>query len=794
MVKDIYNLYINREYKDIYNIIKDNPKLLETIIFDNKTIIHYIIQINNIKLLNKFIKLDINCINKININLDKNDVPYFNMYPHYALELSLFNIFFYLMDKLIKINDLKIFSLSFDNYNITLNIINKNNIDLLNKYINKYNNYILWYNDNISYLQKIILAYYNNKSSLNIKGYVLIDLIKNILKQKNLNYEKFFKYPLNNNALFILIYYYYNPEIYLNSKNILTIDDIKNFILLYPEQINYTNKRSRTIIFYIIGMNDIKLLDFCIKNNGDLNTKLDYENENLCHCIMRNSNNEMLEYILNNEIDIDYNFPNSYNETPIYNLLKNINNIDIKYIKNLLLKTNDWDKQDVFGNSIIHILCTKPYIEELYDCLKMKYFNINLKNYMNDTPIDNLIKNFTELKYNDINNRILKFKMLVIKNFYNDYIKTNKLNINKKCLSKKINYNINDKCTKYLLSLLDKSTITNKDNYDENYNRIVINDYPFSYYNLYNARIIDILIYILIIIKKFQIISIPFNNIFELNRIFELSNINEYKTYNHDMIFEYLNNNNINLEYNSEDETFNFFIKEFKKMIFHNYLYNLNIYVLQEKYYIIPYNLLDSIINNINNYKVFIISILHITDFFAHANILLIDIINKRIIHFEPIGGIDIISILDNTLIEIFKKNDYFKNFKYYKPQDYMPRNGLQRLSLETNNYLKRRGDIDGFCVAWCILFIELYIQNYDLINIDKNFEIIIYKVIKKIINNGILITEYIRNYANYLHNKLVLLLIKNHYNYFEIYYNEINSAAEFSILQFINNYFKETF
>ena len=58
-----------------------------------------------------------------------------------------------------------------------------------------------------------------------------------------------------------------------------------------------------------------------------------------------------------------------------------------------------------------------------------------------------------------------------------------------------------------------------------------------------------------------------------------------------------------------------------------------------------------------------------------------------------------------------------------------------------------------GFCLAWCMWFVEFYIENIsnNLLS-DSNLKLLIHKVMKRIINNGYLLSEYIRNYANYMH------------------------------------------
>ena len=46
---DIYKLFVDSKFKTLYAKIKETPELINNIINDNKTIIHYSIQTNNLK-------------------------------------------------------------------------------------------------------------------------------------------------------------------------------------------------------------------------------------------------------------------------------------------------------------------------------------------------------------------------------------------------------------------------------------------------------------------------------------------------------------------------------------------------------------------------------------------------------------------------------------------------------------------------------------------------------------------------------------------------------------------------
>jgi hypothetical protein len=299
-------------------------------------------------------------------------------------------------------------------------------------------------------------------------------------------------------------------------------------------------------------------------------------------------------------------------------------------------------------------------------------------------------------------------------------------------------------------------------------------EHQFAYYNLYNARDSDIYIYYLILMTKINNLGIPLNDSnFDPNKVNLLAKFN-------------LDNPNLINDIGYVQTLISNSIK-------YPMLYPLNIYWINEFNYMIPYNLIDAIKNSINIGKKYIIIRINIIGETLHANILLIDLINKRILRFEPQGGININSYdyLDDILKNLFLNNQDFKEYKYFRPIDYEPINGFQSLSQETNEYNIRKGDINGFCVAWCTWWIEFYIKNIqNQLFSDNKFKMLIPKVIKKIINSNNLITEYIRNYANYMHKELINYLTKKNFNFTNLYYDKYNDSELVFIYKTINDDF----
>lgn len=749
--KNIYDLFLNHKYKTLFDSIKNKPDLLNVIINDNKTIIEYAIQSNNLKLLKKLINLNPEVLFNKNIN-NLNLV-------HIAIEYGLNNIIFYLIDKFIELKkDDFIFKLS--DYHILRGI---KDFNLLESYIKKYFDYINWFELKESSYIFYILNNFPNK----------IDYVINLTKQIIKKYKDptdLFKLPKADNSLFFLIYLYYKPssvkfqnqlfsDVYKNFN--VSREQLKEFIKLFPPQLNYQNQVSKTVIYYIAEANDIEMLKYCIELGADINhiSLLGYNN--FCHSVMKYSNINTINYVLN--LNINCNHLDQNNETPIYNLLRNKDNT-VESIYKLLEKTNDWDSQNIYGQSIMHILCYRLDIDKFYDLFKIRYFNLNLKNRMNISVIKILEDNYKHQKLNQkqIEQKIRKIKELLSDNFLEILTTTESIDIPEDI---KINCSKkSDKCLEILINNLSKPEITDIDKLSDNYKNIHIDDYLFAHFNLYNARDVDVYIYYLILLEKYDNLGIPINDrSFDLSKAFS-GKIK--KTHNNIQEIEYL-------ELLITNTTKNYM------------LYPLNIYWIDRDNFMIPHNLIHCINNSISIGKKFIIIRLNLISEVLHANIILIDVVNKKILRFEPQGGISKDEFIDIVLEDYFTE---LKNYHYIKPKNYEPISGFQSLSQETNIQIVRKGDINGFCVAWCLWWVEFYIQNHsNALFTDKKFNTLVSKTIKKIINSGYLITEYIRNYANHMHKKLVQYLTNRSFNYNSIYYERYTDNELETLYKLIN-------
>jgi hypothetical protein len=98
---------------------------------------------------------------------------------------------------------------------------------------------------------------------------------------------------------------------------------------------------------------------------------------------------------------------------------------------------------------------------------------------------------------------------------------------------------------------------------------------------------------------------------------------------------------------------------------------------------------------------------------------------------------------LDNILEE---ELTWDTGLNYMKPSDFLPQNGFQLISNEKKDTNIKRGDLGGFCLAWCLWYTETRIKNPDI-----HPKILVEKALKNIISTNLKFSEYIRNYSEYI-------------------------------------------
>ncbi|AGF85223.1 repeat protein [Moumouvirus goulette] len=144
--------------------------------------------------------------------------------------------------------------------------------------------------------------------------------------------------------------------------------------------------------------------------------------------------------------------------------------------------------------------------------------------------------------------------------------------------------------------------------------------------------------------------------------------------------------------------------------------------------------------------KYIIIKLTIINEQFNHANVLIYDIDNNIVERFDPYGNIPYYQSqeIDTHLEKYFKKN--IPQIIYISPKKSAKTISFQIYSdeLAEENYVEK--DPNGFCVAWCIWYVETRIKN-PKISPDK----LIHKMEYLINKNNYKFKDYIRDYSNYI-------------------------------------------
>lgn len=125
-----------------------------------------------------------------------------------------------------------------------------------------------------------------------------------------------------------------------------------------------------------------------------------------------------------------------------------------------------------------------------------------------------------------------------------------------------------------------------------------------------------------------------------------------------------------------------------------------------------------------------------------HANVLFYDFKNSTVERFEPYGDSGMDEKLDDYLDEELTWNT---GLTYLRPKDFLNKPGYQLISNEGVQQLKP-GDFGGFCLGWCIWYVEHRLKNSSI-----NPKILNQKTMEKMLHLDVTFTEYIRNYSNKL-------------------------------------------
>jgi hypothetical protein len=592
------------------------------------------------------------------------------------------------------------------------NIININKKKQLNKFkLNKpiyQNNYLFHYLIIFNNLKGLKLykfpIYIENNDNLNgfclaAKEdnieilYYLIENYPDYIYNRNINNEKFTDYLSIDRFNELIIKYNYLDWNRLIDRKLLYIILIN---LKYNELIKFINnyKIIKPVfwIFKNININNKKKIKLLDKFSDDELNVKDEDNIGLIFYAFDNI--DLYNYLINRNIDLNY-----------YTLIKTLNPIRIAIKLDILNNnTNYTDKINI----------TREMCNELdKNCNNMLHTLLNIRisrnNQLNNLTKINYSLDYNILKlcdsdtWNQYNTEYISPIELVTYLDFNIYSNTfieNNISINNIIL-KKINNNI-------WLNFLKKLPSYNKD---------ILNINLYIDCTKFQSKFSDICIFMLYLSEKYKELYVPKLKSYLINNLTYIDNF----PFSDDLI--------------NKEPIFPWFIT----------------FVSENEYYIHPY--LNNLINKNTSDKLYTIIFLSLKyENLLHANLLIYNHKRKIIERFEPYGKCYNINI-DNILEEELTWNT---NYKYIKPNNYLPYSGFQTISDENNITNLKPGDFGGFCLAWCIWYIET-----KLLNPTLNSSLLVRKLINKLNNQNIKYNEYIRIYADKINNNRISYLNK---------------------------------
>jgi hypothetical protein len=612
--------------------------------------------------------------------------------------------------------------------NTVLKSVYKNNInDLIKPIIN---------NNNILHvcamrgmkedINKIIDRYNDNNININIKNDDGDNILHILFKN---GYDDIAIYLINNkkflslitNLLFEINNNGNNPLFYCCDRYD-TISKILDNINNRDKIINQVNKSNQNIITKLV--NNIKE-DIQPDNYYKLIIKLiddiDFSKPNIMPILIYsilNKKNELSKYMIFNDYGITNK--NSLNLYPI-NAACIMNNITL--VKLILDKDDDIRNGGVDNlNLPINIALKRNYID-LFELLSK-----HVKKYDTVDKYDNIYLHY-------LLNAMILYNAKINKNTLMQYIDNSDLdkkNI-KGITPKKLLKDLHKK-NKLKIYIKRKTKIHAKNKL----NNINIKKRS-SMHGLFNSDIMHWYIYFYIILNKYKDVSIL------------KSSKNKSKITNNNIISKPLTYET-KLKY-----MINYVETQYNKLSV-----NLIIWKTSKLNYINK-NFIKSLKKELKSKKRFIIIQLSLmlTINVSHAEIIIIDKKNKSITRFEPYGvdSFEDEYILDKIIKKMVEKITKEK-YTYYIPRDYLDSVKFQSVSRDEDETIKKLGDPIGYCLAWCIYFIELRLCNPDIDN-NKLVKLGSEKIIEEYKNKENPYLYFIRDYAIYLNEEKDKLLKK---------------------------------
>ena len=426
---------------------------------------------------------------------------------------------------------------------------------------------------------------------------------------------------------------------------------------------------------------------------------------------------KLFDYLLKRNIDLDY-YTFIRTDNPLtYSIYNDILLNQFKYSKKILEKINNptfYREINKYADNIAHSII---YIRINRNKQVLSATNAKSPNYFPDFEILKLIDNYSWNQNNIKKRTPLNLITNLDYEVYHKLFDNNKIQVSPHVFdiieADNKNLGSNPNITKWI------NLFKTMPEYKEEMNDINMNEEAYTHYTLFQAKFKDVGIFSIYLADIYKDLLIPNMNSYLLNNL----TFEDTYPFSDDII--------------AKEPIFPWIIS----------------YYSSNEYYIHPY--LNNIINSArrDGKKRFATVFISITlESMLHANILVYDFKNMTVERFEPYGNSTFVdNSMDNLLEEELTWNT---GLKYIRTSDFLPWAGFQTISDENNFINKKAGDFGGFCLAWCLWYLETKLKNPDV-----ESKTLVAKLIHKISNLDIKFSEYIRNYSNKINEKRVKYL-----------------------------------
>jgi len=478
--------------------------------------------------------------------------------------------------------------------------------------------------------------------------------------------------------------------------------------------INTLNENYLSLLNIAITQQDYVMTKFLLEHDINVNYAGPENNHHSLTIAIKNNDISIIRLLIRYQIKVD--IPDKNLQTAVHHLFSEKRDIPLSLKQKILSMAPNINATDNRMNSVLHLLLQHDDWTKYQDILAKSKLKIYLRNKDGLAPIDQ-VTNQTE------------FFNLV----YQSYI--NQLNPNTKWVD-----NLDNSIAQTLDHREFYSKIMTKIKNGQSYPvrkkpgpMLTIINPPDTNITHFTSYTYNYILYLYYVLQKYPTVKIPV-----LSPQYSKNKLNDF--------YRTLTSN-----YRSKNRYHKIIRSVIRDYVNHclSLVNHIIIWVNTDLYFMSPF-LVESIKETRDKYtnvRFILLKVTILTENYSnHANILIFDLEYHHLERFDPYGQVpyDYNQSLDDFLEKFWTKN--FPGTTYYSPNKMSSGISVQVLSDEKNKLNYIESDPKGFCVAWCVWYVELRLKNTEI-----KPKSLIKRTILQINQREDKFKDYIRKYSNYL-------------------------------------------